>query len=324
MSRTFTASWESLVRGKDSNLSDVIESFLLAKEAEGRSKRTLQDYQSYLREFDRVIGAPTLARLTPEVVTRYVAERRRSSPAAARYAAAILKSFGTWLAEMKYLATPMGGSVLATVKAPRVDRPRNPYTDQEVRTMIRVLGASTLRTRARDSAAILTLLGSGLRLNELRELRLPNVHIARPIEESYVLVAAETSKSRSTRKVRLDPMAAEAIHKYIKDWRPDRAPDGPLLLTEEGKPFSLFGFKNYMARLGDRFEEAGIANWMAHRSRHYWATSAHRAGMTVFDIAVEGGWRDLKMVQRYTKSRPFEELQRLPTPLSFVLQKRAS
>jgi len=60
------------------------------------------------------------------------------------------------------------------------------------------------------------------------------------------------------------------------------------------------------------------------RSRHYWATSAHRAGMTVFDIAVEGGWRDLKMVQRYTKSRPFEELQRLPTPLSFVLQKRAS
>jgi hypothetical protein len=46
--------------------------------------------------------------------------------------------------------------------------------------------------------------------------------------------------------------------------------------------------------------------------------------MSVFDIAAEGGWRDLKMVQRYTKNRPFEELQRLPTPLSFVLRKRAS
>ena len=45
---------------------------------------------------------------------------------------------------------------------------------------------------------------------------------------------------------------------------------------------------------------------------------------TTFDIAAEGGWRDLKMVQRYTKNRPFEELQRLPTPLSFVLRKRAS
>jgi hypothetical protein len=45
--------------------------------------------------------------------------------------------------------------------------------------------------------------------------------------------------------------------------------------------------------------------------------------MTVFDIAAEGG-RDLKMVQRYTKARPFDELQRMPTPLSAVLGKRAS
>jgi hypothetical protein len=46
--------------------------------------------------------------------------------------------------------------------------------------------------------------------------------------------------------------------------------------------------------------------------------------MSVFDIAAEGGWRDLKMVQRYTKARPFEELQRMPTPLSAVLGLRAS
>ena len=53
-------------------------------------------------------------------------------------------------------------------------------------------------------------------------------------------------------------------------------------------------------------------------------TSAHRAGMSVFDIATEGGWKDLKMVQRYTKARPFEELQRLPTPLSSVLGRAIS
>ncbi len=76
-----------------------------------------------------------------------------------------------------------------------------------------------------------------------------------------------------------------------------------------------------MARLGDRFEAAGVKDWMAHRCRHYWATSSHRAGMTVFDIAAGGGWRDLKMVQRYTRSRPFEELQRVPTALSKLLRR---
>jgi len=46
--------------------------------------------------------------------------------------------------------------------------------------------------------------------------------------------------------------------------------------------------------------------------------------MSVLDIAAEGGWQDIKVVQRYTKSRPFEELQRMPTPLSTILGKRAS
>ena len=311
------------MRGKDTRIGDAIESFLLAKEAEGRSPRTLRDYETYLRAFDETSGHPVIDGLTPELVTRYVAERRRSSATAARYAAAILKSFASWLAEMKYLATPLGGSVLATVKVPRADRPRSPYTDDEVRTMIRVLSASSHRSKARDAAVVFLLLGCGLRLNELRELRLANVHIVRPIEESYLLVEADTSKSKASRKVRLDPMAADPVHRYVEDWRPGRA-EGPLFLTEEGKAFSLPGFKNYLARLGDRFKAAGIENWMAHRSRHYWATSAHRAGMSVFDIAAEGGWRDLKMVQRYTKNRPFEELQRLPTPLSFVLRRRAS
>lgn len=58
--------------------------------------------------------------------------------------------------------------------------------------------------------------------HELRELRLADIHIERPIDDSYIFVRAETSKSRESRKVRLDRLAAQAVHEYIKDWRPDR------------------------------------------------------------------------------------------------------
>lgn len=311
------------MRGKDTPLSDLIESFLMAKEAEGRSQRTIGDYGKYLHAFDRWLGGTAVAELTPAAVSKYVAERQRSSRYAARYISAVLKSFASWLARMEYVATPLGTSVLAGIRTPRVDRQREPYTDDEVRTMIRVLNATSNRTRARDKAIVLTLLATGLRLNELRELQLADTHIERPIEQSYVFVRAETSKSREARKVRLDRLAAQAVHEYVTNFRPTSGAGGTLFLTEGGKPFSLCGFKNYMARLGDAFEAAGIKDWMAHRARHYWATSAHRTGMTVFDIAAEGGWRDLKMVQRYTHKRPFEELQRLPTPLSAVLARRA-
>jgi hypothetical protein len=57
------------------------------------------------------------------------------------------------------------------------------------------------------------------------------------------LIRAETSKSKGTRKVRLGRPAATAVDQYTRDWRPDRHPDGPLLLTEESEPFSLGGFQ---------------------------------------------------------------------------------
>jgi integrase len=95
-------------------------------------------------------------------------------------------------------------------------------------------------------------------------------------------------------------------------------------LSREGEPFTYNGFQNYVRRIGDRFKAAGVEHWMAHRCRHYWATSNHRNGMTIFDIAAEGGWKDSEMGRRYTDDRPFEELQAMPTALTAMLRRRAS
>ena len=86
--RTFTTSWESLMRGKDTPLSEMIETFLMAKEAEGRSKRTIEQYTTYLGNFERWVGGGTVVKLTPEAATRYIAERRRRSPTIGRLSAA--------------------------------------------------------------------------------------------------------------------------------------------------------------------------------------------------------------------------------------------
>ena len=78
------------MRGKDTPLSEMIESFLMAKEAEGRSKRTIEQYTTYLGNFERWVGGGTVLKLTPEAATRYIAERRRRSPTIGRLSAAIL------------------------------------------------------------------------------------------------------------------------------------------------------------------------------------------------------------------------------------------
>ena len=323
--RTFTAEdWRPFVRGPETPLDDLIESFLLARQTE-LSPRTIDGYRDHLTAFSRSLGAAHLRDLSPSTVQRFISERRRRAPFAARYAGAVLKAFGTWLADNQYLTGPLGGSVLAAVKVPREDRRREPFSDKDVDIMLRVLNESDNRTSARDRAVILTFLGTGLRLNELREVRATDVHIERPLERSYLFVRAETSKGRRSRRVRLDPIAANAVHLYAKDWRPASATAAdPFFLTETGKPFTYNGFQNYVRRIGYRFEAAGVEHWMAHRCRHYWATSNHRNGMTIFDIAAEGGWKDSEMVRRYTHDRPFEELQAMPTALTGMLRRRAS
>jgi integrase len=118
-----------------------------------------------------------------------------------------------------------------------------------------------------------------------------------------------------TRVARLDPAAAAAIDSYIKDYRAPSASDH-LFLTASGRPFSYAGFGNLFARIRDRLRKEGMPGFMSHRLRHTWATNGHRVGMSPFDLQQEGGWKDLEMVRRYTKNRPFEELERLPTPFT--------
>jgi len=61
----------------------------------------------------------------------------------------------------------------------------------------------------------------------------------------------------------------------------------------------------------------------AHRLRHTWATGYHRSGGSLFDLQSEGGWSDLTMVRRYARSTPITELQRRPTPLAWLMSKKA-
>ena len=308
------------MRGKQTPLSDMIDAFMFAKEAQGRSPKTLEEYRYYLRAFDTLQGGLRLEDLTPDRINRYVANYRRRSQAGGRLAAAYLKSLASWLSDSGYWSTPLGGSVLASVKAPRFRKEREGYTREEADLILRTLDTWTHRTALRDKAVVITFMATGCRLNEIRELRLRDVHIERPLERSWIFIRGETSKGRQSRKIRLDPKAAGAIEMYRLDERPQADGDAPLFLGEEGQHFTLNSFQTYTGRLRDRFKAAGVSNWTAHRNRHWWATESHAAGMTIFDIQAEGGWKDVNMVRRYTKNRPFEELQQMPTALSSVIR----
>ena len=315
MYRTFPTEQASQMRNLRSALADTIREYLDSQHH--FTPKTLRNYRQVLGEFVRWLGQPTLADFTPANANRFISAKRQAGHAfAARNAAATLKRFAVYLDANEILSGPRG-SVLAAVEVPRPRKDgRKPFTDEEVAAILKAAVKGPLW--ARDRAMVAVMLGCGLRLNEARELALEDVDF----EKRVITIRAETSKSGRGRQVRLDPVSAQALSVYVKDWRPT-SPSSQIFLAKEGKALSYLGMHHAFARMRLRFAKLGIKDFKAHRLRHTWATGYHRSGGSLFDLQSEGGWSDLTMVRRYARSTPIGELQRRPTPLAWLMSKKA-
>src|SRR2546427_12460333 len=133
--------------------------------------------------------------------------------------------------------------------------------------------------------------------------------------QTCALPISATSKSGEARDVTLHLEAAKELDTYVNDVREGGSdPDAPLFTDRSGQALS----GNAVRKLFDRLKvSTGITDLCAHMLRHTWATNYHRsASGSRFDLQAEGGWRTGRMVERYTKSRPFEERRRGPSPLT--------
>jgi integrase/recombinase XerD len=294
-------------------LLEVIDSFLTHRR--DLSSRTAINYHRAIADFARWCEA-TLSRSTeigdlePGTVEAYLAHRRSNGSAqCARVAWVALRSLARFLADRR-IHHELGESTLRLVRMPRVkDEIRRALTDQEMWGLIRAAGDG--ETGARDSTIVWTLLGCGLRREELASLRLADVEL----RERRIHIRATTSKSIHARDVTIPIEAAKALDAYIADHRMgETEDDAPLFTDRHGNPLTGNAIRKLFERLKAR---TGIRDLCAHQMRHTWATNFHRSGSgSRFDLRVEGGWTTGRMVERYTKSRPFEERRKAPSPFT--------
>jgi integrase len=188
-------------------LDDLIEQFFRANY--DLSAKTERFYRQHLRDFVAFIVRSTgrtarLRDLTKENADAFLKERAgqptqkypRGSPFSARAAAVTIKRFANWLAQDGILTDDFGSSVLRQVKRGEVDDDvRQPLSDQE---KDRAISAATEIGPVSRAACVFGL-GSGLRLNEMREDRVADLDLQR----GEFNVRPETSKFGKGRTVGL-------------------------------------------------------------------------------------------------------------------------
>lgn len=180
------------MRDAHTPLTDVVDSFLVHRH--DLSPTTATNYRHAIQGFADW-SHTTLARpaevgdIEPGTVEAYLTFRKTGGSAqCARVAWVALRSLAKFLAERR-IHHENGESTLRVVRMPRVkDDSRRALTDDEMWRLIQ--RASEGETGHRDSTIVWTLLGCGLRREELANLRLRDVDL----HERRLHIRAATSK----------------------------------------------------------------------------------------------------------------------------------
>lgn len=286
----------------DGDLDSAIASWTRhLEEGLNRSPETVEAYRRDIRQFldflERRGGyrvcLADLARLDVKSVRAFLAERRRAgieSRSLARTLSA-LRTFFRWLDH--------AGLVTSTAVA-RVASPKIPHSIPKPLTVEK---ATTLVARAdsereewvgaRDTAVLLLLYGSGLRISEAlgilrRDAPLPGRDVLR--------VRGKGDKERLAPVL---PVTQRAVAHYLALCPYELAPDEALFRGEKGGPLSPRLIQLAMARLREELDLPATAT--PHALRHSFATHLLAAGADLRQIQELLGHASLSTTQVYTE-----------------------
>lgn len=249
----------------------------------------------------------TLADLSAVNVSDFIAEREREvSKHSARAAYITMKAFAKWLTISGYRCD------LSAVESVKNVPARNRLTKQQITALLAAAASSS--NSDRDVLLLKFDLASGLRLNEIRQLQVGDLHF----EENYIQVRADTAKNFKARQVRLFPDMKLELLQYLRRYNPNANASDPVFLTQELKMFSPGGLGGLLRSLKRRAGITDRVGW--HALRHAYAYNSVAVGMPSFDLMSELGHSNIATTQRYVAVRPPSE--RFPlaaSPLSVAL-----
>jgi len=270
-------------------LKTAVESFILARRADGLRPGSLKFYEEKIGIFTRWCdgqGVTTLEAVTPDLLRAFMLELENGHNPGGRHAVyrSVRALFRWWWDEYE----PDGRNPISRVKAPKVpEEPLDPVQPATVDALLETCSAGTFAD-LRDKAAFLFLLDTGLRAGELLALNLD--HIA-----PDGVVTVERGKGGKPRSGYIGKKTRRALRAYLKA-RTDAAP--ALWVTTTGDRLTYDGLRSAVVR---RAALIGVEPPPLHSFRRWFAITMLRAGVDVFALRDLMGHSDIGVLRRYVK-----------------------
>lgn len=278
----------------EDQLKDFMHFMLVEK---GLAKNTLMAYErdlkSYLRYLKSVEAVKTLNDVQRVHIVHFLSflkEQGKSAKTLARHIASV-RSFHQFLLRDK--ATTQDPTV--HIETPKSERSLPKVLSlQEVE---KLLDSSNKKDHfaLRDKAMLELLYATGIRVSELIQIDLDNVHLTM----GFVRVIGKGNKERI---IPVGRAAADAVKCYLDNGRPSfiskKHQDDALFLNHQGKRLTRQGFWKILKKLT---KEAGIEKELTpHTLRHSFATHLLENGADLRAVQEMLGHADISTTQIYT------------------------
>lgn len=225
-------------------LADTIALFLGSKRSQGRTKRTVEEYRKKLGLFLRWMARdgrdPLHADVSAGEIEGYMAhlQERGVSDSSRKSHLAVLRSFSGTVSKKLKVPDPFWEVRQFDLRQANPDRTILKRREADLLLSIIKTGKPL---GARDRAIVCSMLFAGLRIQEVTDLRLSDVHLE-PTQgqggPSVVLVGANST----TRKVPMNPKLESSLRLYLAFRQlflvPDREPPPHLFLNAYGGKMS--------------------------------------------------------------------------------------
>ncbi|WP_311238246.1 MULTISPECIES: tyrosine-type recombinase/integrase [unclassified Xanthomonas] len=205
-----------------------------------------------------------------------------------------LRGFYDWRRSRGIAAT----NLAADITGPRVKpKPARKYTDDHLRALFRSIEQMPQVRQVRDRCALLLLLATGMRREELCTLRLEQLELT-----ARTGVVRITGKGAKERDVPFEGPVAASVHAWLeqREALPFQLDSTALFVSlstgTRGQALSLRSFETMVAHHAKR---AKLREWGIHRFRVTFATQLYDEGADIETIRALMGHESIETTRRY-------------------------
>lgn len=251
--------------------------------------RDLKDYESFLDKYHKLKDVDNIQSKHIEGYLKSIKKKGLSAKTISRKLTSI-KSFHKFLLMEK----EVDEDVTHKIARPKIEKTLPTVLSiDEVISILEVVDKSTT-LGLRNMALLELIYGSGLRVSELLNIKLKDIHM----QQSYVIVTGKGSKERM---VPISDMAIIAIRNYLVKARDELIKEKTdyLFINNQGKTLSRVGFFKVLKKLA---REANLdpEKVSPHTLRHSFATHLLENGMDLRSLQNLLGHEDISTTQIYT------------------------